>query len=783
MIRKIYILIFLIFFVCNYSYSKSPPPGTGTGGVPANILIMLDNSGSMAWDIDGNVISSWNTMVRYPMDVAVDSEGNVYAYEWGSRRIQVFDSSGNYVKSIGGGYGWGCNQVIFSYHIDIYDDQIYVYDYYNSRIKVISTSGSCIKQSKSFGGYWEGYGVAVSNNYVYISGRYHSYIRVVTRSSLNQAALHSNYSKYFAINGIGVNSDGTKLVAAHYTNSKVCVYSLSGTSLGSCQQVGNVGKGTGNGSFRNPIDAAFDSSGNIFVADFGNHRIQKFNSSGSYVSKYGSWAPNNPFRHPHGLGISSDDRVYVADHSNHKIQEFTNALSYVGAIGVQKSRMAIAKNVIKKIVSNTELTSGANFGLMEWGWYWNPYLRLRVPISSNGAKTIYTNVDGVRAYGGTYLHQAMNFARSYWSGSQSPIIKGATCQLNFNILISDGQWNSHNSAMGMVRDMKNRLNVKTFAVGLAINTGNRSNYESLADNGGTADALYANSSGQLLTALTDAIKQAISGTLTFTTPAVMSELQRGDFVYQSTFKYAKYKQWEGHLKKYKLNSNGTFGALQWDAANKLNNKAPSSRKLWTINIGTKSTNNFTTSNRDDLKRHLFPNKSSPTDAETDDLINFVRGFDSYDTDKDNSTTDKRHKLADIYHSELVIVGKPEASTADTENANFQKTDAYYRQQKQYDNFVNSNNCGGSCTNRTEVVIAGANSGILHAFKSSDGEELWGYIPPNIIGKLSTIVTTKANSTNPIYGIDGNPIVKDIYFDDTPNNSLNDPRWRTICYRK
>ena len=28
----------------------------------------------------------------------------------------------------------------------------------------------------------------------------------------------------------------------------------------------------------------------------------------------------------------------------------------------------------------------------------------------------------------------MNFARNYWNGSQSPIIKGATCQLNFNIL-------------------------------------------------------------------------------------------------------------------------------------------------------------------------------------------------------------------------------------------------------------------------------------------------------------------------------------------------------------
>ena len=47
----------------------------------------------------------------------------------------------------------------------------------------------------------------------------------------------------------------------------------------------------------------------------------------------------------------------------------------------------------------------------------------------------------------------------------------------------------------------------------------------------------------------------------------------------------------------------------------------------------------------------------------------------------------------------------------------------------------------------------------------------GVYSPNIIGKLSTITTTKANATNPIHGVDGSPVVKDIYFDDTPNNSL------------
>ena len=72
--------------------------------------------------------------------------------------------------------------------------------------------------------------------------------------------------------------------------------------------------------------------------------------------------------------------------------------------------------------------------------------------------------------------------------------------------------------------------------------------------------------------LTDAIKQAISGRLTFTTPAVMSDVSRNNFVYQSTFEYAKNMQWKGSLEKYKLNSNGSFGAVQWDAADKLNAK-------------------------------------------------------------------------------------------------------------------------------------------------------------------------------------------------------------------
>src|SRR5262245_20185239 len=47
-------------------------------------------------------------------------------------------------------------------------------------------------------------------------------------------------------------------------------------------------KGKGNGQFRRPWAVAIDSAGNIYVADYDNHRIQKFNSGGEVELVWGS---------------------------------------------------------------------------------------------------------------------------------------------------------------------------------------------------------------------------------------------------------------------------------------------------------------------------------------------------------------------------------------------------------------------------------------------------------------------------------------------------------------
>jgi hypothetical protein len=46
--------------------------------------------------------------------------------------------------------------------------------------------------------------------------------------------------------------------------------------------------GSGDGEFDNPYGVAVAASGNFYVADSDNHRIQKFDSSGTFLTQWGS---------------------------------------------------------------------------------------------------------------------------------------------------------------------------------------------------------------------------------------------------------------------------------------------------------------------------------------------------------------------------------------------------------------------------------------------------------------------------------------------------------------
>ena len=123
-------------------------------------------------------------------------------------------------------------------------------------------------------------------------------------------------------------------------------------------------------------------------------------------------------------------------------------------------------------------------------------------------------------------------------------------------------------------------------------------------------------------------------------------------------------------------------------------------------------------------------------------------------------------MADIYHANLVLSVPPnnvDISTSEKSRAYYKKTRAM-----PYSDFIGAN------VSRKEVVYAGANDGMLHAFDAESLEELWAFVPPPVLDKLRLIHNTKGSDgvkgkSNSIYLVDGTPTIKDIYYQD---------KWRT-----
>lgn len=83
------------------------------------------------------------------------------------------------------------------------------------------------------------------------------------------------------------------------------------------------------GQFRLPRGIAVDSSGNIYVADTRNTRIQKFTSSGTFIKQWGtSGSADGQFLFPAGVAVglhkNSQEIVFVADETAGVISEFTS---------------------------------------------------------------------------------------------------------------------------------------------------------------------------------------------------------------------------------------------------------------------------------------------------------------------------------------------------------------------------------------------------------------------------------------------------------------------------
>ena len=132
--------------------------------------------------------------------------------------------------------------------------------------------------------------------------------------------------------GVAVSPSSGDVYVTDPQNDRVEKFDSSGHYLSQigCAS-GACSSGSGNGQFNGPVGVAVDpSSGDLYVTDRGNERVELFDSSGNYLSQFGcasgacrSGSGNGQFFGLDSLAIDpSNDDVYVIDPGNNRVEKF-----------------------------------------------------------------------------------------------------------------------------------------------------------------------------------------------------------------------------------------------------------------------------------------------------------------------------------------------------------------------------------------------------------------------------------------------------------------------------
>jgi len=183
----------------------------------------------------------------------------------------------------------------------------------------------------------------------------------------------------------------------------------------------------------------------------------------------------------------------------------------------------------------------------------------------------------------------------------------------------------------------------------------------------------------------------------------------------------------------------------WDAGVLLNERAASSRNIYTaVPSGDGFDRVDFRTDRVDVLGPILQDVNNDNEG----LINFIRG------------EDRDWKLGDSNHSTPVVVGPP--------------MEPAQRMGEGYQAFMNLK------ADRKKVLYLGANDGMLHCFDVLTGEELWGFIPYNLLPRLRDMWEVFPSTGERYYDhhnyIDGSPVVADVFID---ANGDNAEEWRTI----
>jgi sugar lactone lactonase YvrE len=167
--------------------------------------------------------------------------------------------------------------------------------------------------------------------------------------------------------GVAVDAQRNLYVAV---NDRIDKVSAQGKLLATWGNRGNYP-----GEFVNPYGVALDSQGNIYVADEGNCRIQKLSPSGEALAAFGVGGPSNrcgsrpgTVSTPYGVALDSQGNMYVADTGNNRIQKFAPGgapLAQWGQKGTGRGQFNLPEEIAVDSQGNIYVSDTGNNRLQE----------------------------------------------------------------------------------------------------------------------------------------------------------------------------------------------------------------------------------------------------------------------------------------------------------------------------------------------------------------------------------------------------------------------------------
>ena len=334
----------------NQPYGLGVDPVTGVIYVTDPISRQLevynpDGTPKATWDI--NPYGGSNTS-----RVAVNRDGWVYAVNSGSSKtssshyVNVFDRNGTWLFRFGStGTGPGQTQGMRGIAIGPNDD-VYVVDAGNSRILVFNRNGEYVRTfgvpgtgPGRLGFDLRGIALDVPHGWAYVSDASDGTIEKFTLSGTPVATFTVPGPEEGGVGGpreITLGQD-SNLYVSDYTNERIVVFSPQGAIL---KTIPDPPQPAPDGGFAQPEGVAVDqSTGQVYVTDTFNHRVQRFSSTGTFQTKWGyrGLGPGAALNYPRGVSVATDGSVWVHNTRSGQVKHFRADGTYLGAFGSQGS--------------------------------------------------------------------------------------------------------------------------------------------------------------------------------------------------------------------------------------------------------------------------------------------------------------------------------------------------------------------------------------------------------------------------------------------------------------